>query len=393
MLRTSALVLAVGLALAGLAQAATNSDDVIALQSLQACVANSSANLAFLNGWNTSSGSTPSAPGADATTAALAAAGVPGVTAGQTPSAPGTDSSDPCATVPWTGLLCTGDRVTTITMAQLGPNSLYGCDVGNLTDLSGLSEVKEINMQAVGLAGSLPGGWASGFEALEMLTLSQNNIEGTLPSEWLEGFPALNTLDAHQNGIEGTLPPGWGSGTAFPELLNLVLGNNSLTGVLPLWTGFPKAQLFGLSSNNLGGVLPERWAFPALSQLQLEDNDFEGCLPGSWVQNLPNLTRLNVADNGMIGALPTSYADADNLTVLTITPGNNFCGTISSDLASTPDGKGNRFDPQPADKNGDGGYDLDACDADLVCPAYAGTPAPAPDAPAISSAGRKMLQA
>lgn len=78
-------------------------------------------------------------------------------------------------------------RVPRSTMAQLGPNSLNGCDVGNLTDLSGLSEVTQVNMQAVGLTGSLPAGWSQGFEALEMLTLSQNNIEGTLPSQWSQG--------------------------------------------------------------------------------------------------------------------------------------------------------------------------------------------------------------
>ena len=50
----------------------------------------------------------------------------------------------------------------------------------------------------------------------------------------------------------------------------------------------------------------------------------------------------------------------------TITPGNDFCGSISSDLASTPDGKGNRFDPEPATKNGDGGYDLPACPASML---------------------------
>ena len=48
-----------------------------------------------------------------------------------------------------------------------------------------------------------------------------------------------------------------------------MLGNNSLSGELPLWTGFPKAQLFGLSNNDLDGVLPDRWAFPELSQLQV----------------------------------------------------------------------------------------------------------------------------
>ena len=54
-----------------------------------------------------------------------------------------------------------------------------------------------------------------------------------------------------------------------PALLLQVLGNNSLTGELSLWTGFPKAQLFGLSNNELSGVLPDRWTFADLTQLQV----------------------------------------------------------------------------------------------------------------------------
>ena len=56
-----------------------------------------------------------------------------------------------------------------------------------------------------------------------------------------------------------------------------MLGNNSLSGELPLWTGFPKAQLFGLSNNSLDSVLPDRWAFPELSQLQVCLKDCSGC--------------------------------------------------------------------------------------------------------------------
>ena len=93
---------------------------VAALTGLQACVAANAKNLAYVYGWNTSSSSsaTPSAvPGAASIDATLAAAGVPGVTAsGTTPSAPGASAStDPCGTTqPWTGLLCSGGRVTTM---------------------------------------------------------------------------------------------------------------------------------------------------------------------------------------------------------------------------------------------------------------------------------------
>ena len=49
-----------------------------------------------------------------------------------------------------------------------------------------------------------------------------------------------------------------------------------------------------------------------------------------------------------------------------ITPGNSFCGTIDSTLAtSPPNGEGerigNRFNPEPESKNSNGGYDLGDC--------------------------------
>ena len=44
-----------------------------------------------------------------------------------------------------------------------------------------------------------------------------------------------------------------------------------------------------------------------------------------------------------------------------ITPGNDFCGTISPELAATPDSRGSRFDPEPATLNSARGYDLVSC--------------------------------
>ena len=41
-------------------------------------------------------------------------------------------------------------------------------------------------------------------------------------------FAKLNTLDLDQNSITGSLPANWSSG--FPTLINLVLGNNNLSG-------------------------------------------------------------------------------------------------------------------------------------------------------------------
>ena len=40
----------------------------------------------------------------------------------------------------------------------------------------------------------------------------------------------LNTLRLEQNRISGQLPVEWGAPDAFPALINLVLGNNALSG-------------------------------------------------------------------------------------------------------------------------------------------------------------------
>ena len=101
---------------------------VEALQGLRSCVQANSAGKGFLNGW----GATDTAPpGSASVTAAiqktneqLAAMGVPGVAANTgLGSVTGTasNSDDPCGSpVPWTGILCSGNRVTQV----YAPNSL-----------------------------------------------------------------------------------------------------------------------------------------------------------------------------------------------------------------------------------------------------------------------------
>lgn len=94
---------------------------VKALQGLKACVQANQAGKGYLNGW----GATNTGPAGNAavtaaiqqTNKALAAAGVPGVTANTGLGTPGSGSTDndPCGNpLPWTGILCTGDRVTQV---------------------------------------------------------------------------------------------------------------------------------------------------------------------------------------------------------------------------------------------------------------------------------------
>ena len=71
-------------------------------------------------------------------------------------------------------------------MSQLGPNSLP-CDVNSLGALSKLNRAQNVDFTAVGLKGTLPGSWSSGFESLKKMVLSQNKISGGLPGGWNGG--------------------------------------------------------------------------------------------------------------------------------------------------------------------------------------------------------------
>ena len=56
-------------------------------------------------------------------------------------------------------------------MSEFGPGSLP-CDVGSFGSLSGLDKVQNVDFTAVGLTGSLPDSWSSGFGSLQKLVRS-----------------------------------------------------------------------------------------------------------------------------------------------------------------------------------------------------------------------------
>lgn len=70
-------------------------------------------------------------------------------------------------------------------ISQLGPNIFRGtCNVGNLTDLAGLSAAVNVDFTAAGLNGTVPASWGTGAWAgtLKTLVLAQNpNITGPVP--------------------------------------------------------------------------------------------------------------------------------------------------------------------------------------------------------------------
>lgn len=269
---------------------------------------------------------TPSTP----TTATGSPAGTTttpsGVPTGTSSSNPCGDSSNP---VPWTGLLCTDGRVTSVVLPQLGTNLFKGtCDVGTLGDLAGLSAASVVDFTASGLSGTVPANWSTGAWAstLSQLTLAQNpEITGAVLD--LSGLTALKSLDISNSSFSGPLPTSFNSSTSL-ALTSLTAFGNKLTGALPASVPANLTTL-GLGYNQFNGTLPA-YNSSSLSYIQLNNNNLTGCLPSDWTTGLKNITNIDLSNNQLSGPIPTTWqASGAFPTLQTINiVGNQLCGDL-----------------------------------------------------------------
>lgn len=91
---------------------------------------------------------------------------------------------------------------------------------------------------------------------------------------------------------------------AFPTMLNL--GNNKLTGTIPLEVGQLQALLvLNLSFNRLLGEIPQSTCnLTRLQELDLSSNHLIGTIPPA-MKSLHFLSLLNISNNDLEGPIPT----------------------------------------------------------------------------------------
>lgn len=337
---------------------AQDSSDVTALTGLQSCIQASKANIPYVNGWGLglSTGGASSAgrkmlqTAANCAAAAAISSAIPCTPTAATPTTPTTPgspagttttpsgvptgtSSNPCGDssnpVPWTGLLCTSGRVTSVVISQLGPNIFKGtCDVGTLGDLAGLSAATIVDFTAAGLSGTVPAAWGTGAWAatLSQLTLAKNpQITGAVPD--ISGLTALTSIDISSSGFSGPLPASFNS-TTSPKLASFTAFGNNLSGALP--TSLPMSlTTLGLGYNKFNGSLPA-YTSTDLAYIQLNNNSLSGCLPSEWTTGLTNITNIDVSNNQLSGPIPASWqASGAFPTLQTISiVGNQLCGGL-----------------------------------------------------------------
>ncbi|GMQ11144.1 hypothetical protein CsSME_00053899 [Camellia sinensis var. sinensis] len=248
--------------------------------------------------------------------------------------------TNPCF---WSGINCdTSNRITAI---NLPSKSLSGSLPSTLNQLSNL---QSISLQRNSLSGplptfanlsslqqvfldankftSIPSDFFSGLTNLQTMSLSDNiNLAPwTIPSDLVQ-LSSLESFSASNANIVGSIPDIFDS---FPNLHNLRLSYNNLTGSLPstfagskitnLWLN---NQLHGFSGtidvlssmtelyqvwlhgNSFTGTIPDLSKCTNVFDIQLRDNQFTGVLPPS-LMGLTKLANISLQDNKLQGPMP-----------------------------------------------------------------------------------------
>ena len=123
----------------------------------------------------------------------------------------------------WTGIECTNDRVTLLSMSK--DKKL----VGHIPDQIGdLLELQSLEMSYLNLTGTIPR-TITKLKHLDLIFLTWNRLSGPIP-EYISELKSVTFLDISFNKFTGPIP-GWL--TQMPNLQTFQADNNSLTGPIP----------------------------------------------------------------------------------------------------------------------------------------------------------------
>ncbi|CAI9260099.1 unnamed protein product [Lactuca saligna] len=177
------------------------------------------------------------------------------------------NGGDPCGDH-WTGVTCSGSRVTEINLSGLGLSGGIGYQLTSLSSLNSFDisnnnlgnqipynlppNLQRLNIAGCGFSGSLPYS-ISLMKPLKYLNAAHNQLNGEL-TDMFGNLPSLSTLDLSFNSLTGNLPQSFSS---LSSANDMYLQNNQFTGTIDVLADLPLKNL-NVANNKFSGWVPSR---------------------------------------------------------------------------------------------------------------------------------------
>ncbi|TKW25150.1 hypothetical protein SEVIR_3G097100v4 [Setaria viridis] len=236
------------------------------------------------------------------------------------------NGDDPCRDK-WIGIICTGNRVTSIRLSSFGLSGTLSGDIQTLTelvyldlsynkDLSGplpstigsLSNLQNLILVGCSFSGEIPKELGQ-LSKLIFLSLNSNKFSGSIPAS-LGNLSKLYWFDLADNKLTGTLPIFDGTNPGLDNLTNTKhfhFGINQLSGTIPREIFSSKMKLIHLllDNNNFSGSIPPTLGLlNPLEVLRFDNNPQLGGPVPSNINNLTKLAELHLENCKLTGPLP-----------------------------------------------------------------------------------------
>ncbi|PPR88785.1 hypothetical protein GOBAR_AA31906 [Gossypium barbadense] len=146
----------------------------------------------------------------------------------------------------WVGVLCHDSKVIGLQLENMG---LAG--TVNIESLGALHELRSLSLMNNNFDGKLPD--VKNLSMLKALYLSNNRFSGEISDEEFHGMLSLKRVFLANNAFTGKVPK---SLTTLPKLAILKLEGNQFSGVIPEFYG-KELKVVNLANNQFEGPIPE----------------------------------------------------------------------------------------------------------------------------------------